>query len=69
MKTNFFGSDAAGDSDSGGAKFLNWAIILVAAGLLVAATSEFTPKQDAQATVAHAPASTSVVQTVTPAKT
>ena len=69
MKTNFFRSDVMGDSDGGSTKFFNWAIILVAAGLLVAATSEFTPKQDAQATVAHSSAPTSVVQTVTPAKT
>jgi hypothetical protein len=68
MRTNFVRSDTAGD-DEGRFRFLNWAIIVVAAGLLIAATSEFAPKQDAQTTVAHAPASSTVVETVTPAKT
>jgi hypothetical protein len=68
MRTDFVRSDTGGDEE-GRFKFLNLAIIVVAAGLLIAATSEFMPKQDAQQTVAHAPASTSVVQTVAPAKT
>ncbi len=68
MRTNFVRSDTAGDND-GRFGFFNWAIIVVAAGLLVAATSEFMPKQDAQTTVAHAPASTTVVQSGAPAKT
>ncbi len=68
MKTNFVRSDTGGDGD-GRFGFFNWAIIVVAAGLLIAATSEFMPKQDAQTTVAHAPASTAVVQTVARAKT
>ena len=66
MRTNFVRSDTAGD-DEGRFGFLNWAVIVVAAGLLVAATSEFMPKQDAQTAAAHAPAT--AVQTVTPAKT
>jgi hypothetical protein len=66
MRTNFVRSDTAGD-DEGRFGFLNWAVIVVAAGLLVAATSEFMPKQDTQTAAAHPrPA---VVQTVTPSKT
>lgn len=68
MRTNFVRRDTADDGD-GGFKFFSWAILVVAAGLLIAATSEFAPKQDPQATVAHAPASATVVQTGTPAKT
>ena len=66
MKTNFVRSDMAGDEE-GRFRFLNLAVIVVAAGLLVAATSEFMPKQDEQ-TAAVRPHAT-VVQTVTPAKT
>jgi hypothetical protein len=68
MKTNFVRSCTAGDEPAG-AKFFNWAIIVVAAGLLVAATSEFSPKQSEQASVARAPATTTVVQAATPPKT
>lgn len=68
MRTNFLRSDTAGDSD-GGFKFFNWAILVVAAGLLVAATSEFAPKQDALTATAHASAPTAVVQTAAPPKT
>jgi hypothetical protein len=68
MNTSFVKRDMSDDGDSG-FKFFNWAIILVAAGLLIAATSEFAPKQATQTTVAHAPAHTTVVSTVTPAKT
>lgn len=68
MRTNFVRSDTAGDEE-GRFRFFNWAIIVVAAGLLIAATSEFMPKQDGQTTVAHAPVKPTVVATVTPAKT
>ena len=68
MRTNFIRTDMS-DSSDGGFRFFNWAIIVVAAGLLIAATSEFMPKQDTQTIVAHAPAHTTVVATVTPAKT
>jgi len=66
MRTNFVRRDITDESD-GGFKFFNWAILVVAAGLLIAATSEFAPKQDAQTAAVHAPAT--VVQTVTPSKT
>jgi hypothetical protein len=68
MRTDFLRRDTAGDSD-GGFKFFNWAVLVVAAGLLIAATSEFAPKRDAQTAAVHAPATTTVVQTVAPAKT
>jgi hypothetical protein len=68
MRTNFVRTDMS-DSNDSGFRFFNWAIIVVAAGLLIAATSEFMPKQDVQPAVAHAPASTTVVETGTAAKT
>ena len=69
MRTNFIRTDMSESGDDG-FKFFNWAIIVVAAGLLIAATSgEFASKQDAKATVAHAPAHTTVVSTVAPSKT
>jgi hypothetical protein len=65
MKTNFTRRDLSRDDEGGG--FFNWAIIVVAAGLLFAATAEFT----AAPAVANnaAPAKTTIVQTVTPHKT
>lgn len=68
MRTNFVRTDMS-DSSDGGIRFFNWAVIVVAAGLLIAATSGSMPKQDAQTTVAHAPVHTTVVATVTPSKT
>jgi len=65
MKTNFSRRDLSRDDEGGG--FFNWAIILVAAGLLFVATAEFSAAP-AVATNA-APAKTTVVQTVTPHKT
>lgn len=68
MRTDFIRSDTAADEESGSPKFFTWAIILVAAGLLFATTSEFLPRQadQAQASV-HRP--TTVVETVAPHKT
>jgi len=62
MKTNFARRDLSRDDEGGG--FFNWAIILVAAGLLFAATAEFTASPTVAANAA--PAKTTVVQTVTP---
>jgi len=64
MKTNFSRRDLSRDDEGGG--FFNWAIILVAAGLLAAATTEFTTAPSVAANAA--PAHTTVVQTVTPHK-
>ena len=61
MKTNFARRDLSRDDEGGG--FFNWAIILVAAGLLFAATAEFTASPTVAANAA--PAKTTVVQTVT----
>jgi hypothetical protein len=47
-----------GGQEVAGTKFFTWAIIAVAAGLLVAMTTDFTSKQTA-------PASTHTVQTST----
>jgi hypothetical protein len=55
------------DEDAG-IHFFNWAIIVVAAGVLIAATSDFAPKRSGQASAA-APAATVAMQTVTPPKT
>ena len=66
MKTNFARRDLSRDDEGGG--FFNWAIILVAAGLLFAATTEFSTAPTAVA-VSAAPAKTTVVQTVAPHKT
>ena len=68
MRTNFVRNHDTSDGD-GGFKFFSWAILVVAAGLLMAATGEYAPKQDSQAALAHAPAATTVVETTTPAKT
>jgi len=64
MKTNFARRDLSRDDEGGG--FFNWAIIVVAAGLLFAATAEFTAAPTVAANVA--PAHMTVVQTVTPHK-
>jgi hypothetical protein len=66
MKTDFVRRDASGDDEGGG--FFNWAIIVVAAGLLFAATADFASAPTAMARAAPAKATT-VVQTVTPHKT
>ncbi len=65
MNTDFVRRDTSRDDEGSG--FFNWAVIVVAAGLLVAATTEFTaaPVVSAKA----APAKTTVVQTATPGKT
>lgn len=65
MKTNFTRRDLSRDDEGGG--FFNWAIIVVAAGLLFAATTEFTAAPSVATNAA--PAKTTVVQTVTPHKT
>jgi hypothetical protein len=68
MRTDFLKYDTAEDDDSGGLKFFNWAIIVVAAALLVAVTSEFVPVLDGQQAAASArPAA--AVETVNPRKT
>jgi hypothetical protein len=68
MRTDFVRSSTGADEESGGSKFFNWAIIVVAAGLLFATTSEFMPSQPSQPQAsAHRPAA--VVETVTPHKT
>ena len=65
MKTNFARRDLSRDDEGGG--FFNWAIILVAAGLLFVATAEFSTAPTVAANAA--PVKTTVVQTVTPSKT
>lgn len=64
MKTNFARRDLSRNDEGGG--FFNWAIILIAGGLLFAATAEFTAAPTVAANAA--PAHTTVVQTVTPHK-
>ncbi len=66
MKTNFSRRDLSRDDEGGG--FFNWAIILVAAGLLFVATAEFSSAPVVAINAAPAK-TTTVVQTVTPHKT
>lgn len=63
MKTSFTQRDTSRDDEGGG--FFNWAVIIVAAGLLAAVTTEFTAAPAVSANAAPAQHKT-VVATVAP---